>query len=547
MTTVNPVRTALLLGRGVRRLRRGARPLDDAAQHLRGPLGLAGSERADEALVDLREVFVVHPLRGRWRRRPARTNPQRRARRALRRSRAERRRQSTLVRVVGGLERPSAGRAVVDGLDGSGAPWHVVARHRRAWSGTPISATARALAGPRRRGARRASRSAFAASPARSDLAARGRLLERVDLLDRADARPSSPLRRRAAADRAAPPSRPRPPSSSPTSRRASPDEATAQHVLDLLAALAREEGRGGSAVVSHDPASASIADRVVHVRDGRVGEERTGDEDMIVIGRGGWLHVPEESLGPPASASADRPRPSRCRRASPVSLRRGCAAVVYEAPPTAAASRRGAWCRPAVHGPLLGGLRRALRRGRSRPSRGRRARQVDALGPAGLDTPTRADRRRRRVLALDATADAAFPSRRIGVIGRCPGSRACSPRERSSCADAPVRSTASRRARAMDALAIVGLADSSARGGPSVGRRAGRGAARRSPRPVLARRRRPTAQPRQPATLAVAGLLADLAQASTVTVICAGHDPIVVMSRAPRRRFGEAPPLRST
>ena len=44
--------------------------------------------------------------------------------------------------------------------------------------------------------------------------------------------------------------------------------------MLDLLAELAREEG-AAALVVSHDPASAAIADRVVHVRDGRIGEER--------------------------------------------------------------------------------------------------------------------------------------------------------------------------------------------------------------------------------------------------------------------------------
>jgi ABC-type lipoprotein export system ATPase subunit len=73
-------------------------------------------------------------------------------------------------------------------------------------------------------------------------------------------------------------------------------DEATARGVLELLAELARDE-RAAALVVSHDPASAAIADRVVHVRDGRIGEERRADENTVVIGRGGWLHVPEETL----------------------------------------------------------------------------------------------------------------------------------------------------------------------------------------------------------------------------------------------------------
>ena len=52
--------------------------------------------------------------------------------------------------------------------------------------------------------------------------------------------------------------------------------------------------------VVSHDPASAAIADRIVHVRDGRVSAETggSGDEgESIVVGRGGWIRLPEEFL----------------------------------------------------------------------------------------------------------------------------------------------------------------------------------------------------------------------------------------------------------
>ena len=53
--------------------------------------------------------------------------------------------------------------------------------------------------------------------------------------------------------------------------------------------------------LVSHDPAAATVADRVVTIRDGRVAAEavRTaeGGGDTIVVGRGGWLRLPEEYL----------------------------------------------------------------------------------------------------------------------------------------------------------------------------------------------------------------------------------------------------------
>jgi ABC-type lipoprotein export system ATPase subunit len=52
--------------------------------------------------------------------------------------------------------------------------------------------------------------------------------------------------------------------------------------------------------IVSHDPESARIADRIVRIRDGRVSEEWSRDgeaSDTIVVGRGGWLRLPEELL----------------------------------------------------------------------------------------------------------------------------------------------------------------------------------------------------------------------------------------------------------
>ena len=73
-------------------------------------------------------------------------------------------------------------------------------------------------------------------------------------------------------------------------------DEVSAATVYTLLAELSREEGVT-ALVVSHDPRSAAIADRVVHIRDGRVSEERSGVGAAVVIGRGGWLRIPEEAL----------------------------------------------------------------------------------------------------------------------------------------------------------------------------------------------------------------------------------------------------------
>ena len=66
-----------------------------------------------------------------------------------------------------------------------------------------------------------------------------------------------------------------------------------------MLNELVREH-RCTTVIVSHDPESARIADRIVRIRDGRVSEEWARDSeqsDTIVVGRGGWLRLPEELL----------------------------------------------------------------------------------------------------------------------------------------------------------------------------------------------------------------------------------------------------------
>ena len=107
-------------------------------------------------------------------------------------------------------------------------------------------------------------------------------------------------------------------------------DPAAADEAFGLLAELAREEGCT-VLLVTHDPRAAAIADRVVHVRDGRVAEEARAGEETAVVGLGGWIRVPEELLrragigravrleevGPACCSAAARVRvrPTRRRR----------------------------------------------------------------------------------------------------------------------------------------------------------------------------------------------------------------------------------------
>jgi ABC-type lipoprotein export system ATPase subunit len=68
-------------------------------------------------------------------------------------------------------------------------------------------------------------------------------------------------------------------------------DAASAHAVHELIGQLARAGGIT-AIVVSHDPATAAIADRTVALRDGRVAEEGDG---TLVVSPGGWIRLPAE------------------------------------------------------------------------------------------------------------------------------------------------------------------------------------------------------------------------------------------------------------
>ena len=491
-------------------------------------------------LVDLRDVFVVHPsedggvaaLRGL----------------TLAVERGETcvvlgpsgAGKSTLVQVVAGLQRPSAGLAVVDGLDVGAAPATVVARHRARvvgyadqhyWRALASDLTAVELVGlplglrgaPRRERERRARE-----------------LLERVDLLDRSGARPrelSGGEQQRIALCAAVAHSPALVVADEPTGEL---DEETARGVLDLLAELARGEG-AAALVVSHDPASASIADRVVHVRDGRVGEESRANADTIVVGRGGWLHVPEETLR--AAGIGER-----------AVVRLGPGVVELRPAGDALPDSEGVPHAPETRTGMLVEARAVTRRFGFETALD----AVDALfapgtltvvtGPsgsgkstllallAGLDTPDEGEVVAGGVVLsrLDRDARAAFRREHVGVVGQTPAlSGMLTARENVELV-LGLRGFEGAEAheRAMDALAIVGLADHAARAVDrlSAGERERVALARAvagGPGVLIADE--PTARLDSATTLAVGGLLADLAREHGTTVVCATHDALLV------------------
>src|SRR5262249_52658389 len=115
-------------------------------------------------------------------------------------------------------------------------------------------------------------------------------LLSRAGLADRADARPAelSGGERQRVATCAALAHRPRLLlADEPTGEL---DAASAGTVLALIRELGQETG-AAIVLVSHDPASGEIADRIVEIRDGRVAAESepgTG-APSLVLGEGGW------------------------------------------------------------------------------------------------------------------------------------------------------------------------------------------------------------------------------------------------------------------
>jgi ABC-type lipoprotein export system ATPase subunit len=73
-------------------------------------------------------------------------------------------------------------------------------------------------------------------------------------------------------------------------------DAGTARTVYRLLGDLVATRATT-LVVVSHDETAGELADRIVHVRDGRIsGEDVRGGASALVVGRGGWVRLPESA-----------------------------------------------------------------------------------------------------------------------------------------------------------------------------------------------------------------------------------------------------------
>ncbi len=453
---------------------------------------------------------------------------------------------STLLRLLAGLDRPSAGTVRVFGEDVG----KLAGRALGAWRARTLGyadqhyvralvpeLTARELVGLEL---------ALRGTPSRARLARADELLERVGLTHKRDARPSelSGGEQQRVALCAALAHAPRLfLADEPTGEL---DHANAQRVYDAIADLARAS-RCTTVIVSHDPESASIADRVVRIRDGRVSEEwarESGGADAIVVGRGGWLRLPEELLLRAGIQSRAAARLENGEVVVSSTGARGSEPQPSEGPRLAIAPRSGrvvaevrALTRTYGTGATavspLDGLDAQFVSGRltvvTGPSGSGKTTLLHLL--AGLDLPTAGEVRvaGARVDELDRARRAELRAREIGFVGQQPGLvHFLSARENVELALA-IRGTEGDT----DAvLAAVGLEERSAQRLErlSQGERARVAIARAlASRPALLLIDEPTSRLDQANAVAVAALLAQLAREQDTAVVCATHDHLVI------------------
>jgi ABC-type lipoprotein export system ATPase subunit len=456
---------------------------------------------------------------------------------------------TTLLRIVAGLDRPSAGTIRALGADVGRLRGRGLGEYRGRLIGYADQHYTRALASELTARELVALQLALLGEPRAMRLRRADELLERVRLADRADARPrelSGGEQQRVALCAALAHGPRLLLADEPTGEL---DAATGALVYDLLGELAREQGCT-TVIVTHDQQSAAIADRVVQIRDGRVSAESAVDgagRDRIVVGRGGWLQLPEEMLrrtgiqdraearladtgivvtaagGDGARPQAEAPRPLARAGAgeTAVELRdlrkrfgRGAAATdVFDGLTVTFATGRLA----GVTGPSGSGKTTLLHliAGLELPDAG----TVSVLGRdvGALDRPERADLRRTEIALVEQATDLVpFLSAQENVELAL-GLRGVEPEAAAT--------------RARDALERVGLGELRLHRvtALSTGERQRVAIARAlAAKPAVLLADEPTAHLDQASALGAGRLLAALAREGTA-VVCATHDPALI------------------
>ncbi|MEO7665310.1 MAG: ATP-binding cassette domain-containing protein [Candidatus Limnocylindrales bacterium] len=432
---------------------------------------------------------------------------------------------STLLRILAGLDRPSAGELISFGVHLERATASELARYRSATVGVVEQHYWRAV-----------SPHLTAAGTVGLPLALRGwpraerrarivELLERVGLGDRGDAHASelSGGEQQRVAFAAALACRPRILlADEPTGEL---DERTAAELLAALRDLVRGEG-ATAIVVTHDPLVEGLADRVVHLRDGRVIATRTGGPGgpvERVVDASGWLApAPPEPPPPVAAAGASLAGlPAVALRSVSRTYGHGRGSVAAVADLTADFGRGGLHV---VTGPSGSGKSTLLRlvAGLDRPTAGTVTVLDEELG------------------RLDRTALAGLRARRISTMAQnprlVPFLSTFENVELGLAIRRPELSAAESRSRSLAALDQVGLAALAAASpeGLSGGERARVALARAlAAEPELLILDEPTSALDRRSAADVIGLLASLGD--RVTVVAATHDRDLIATATDR------------
>jgi len=452
---------------------------------------------------------------------------------------------TTFLRILAGLDRPSAGSVRVFGTELGKLPARDIARYRTRTVGYADQHYARALA-PELSARELVGVELGLAGATRPERERRAdELLDRVGLSDKREARPAelSGGEQQRVAVAASLAHRPRLfLADEPTGEL---DAESAQLVYDTIGELIRSE-RCTAVIVSHDPQSASIADRVVRIRDGRVSEESGGavGGEAIVVGKGGWLRLPEELLRRSgirthASArmagsdivvsSAEGGNPTASAVAEPVPARPGEVATVAHLRGLTKTYGRGETARTVLErlGAEFHASTLAVVTG---PSGSGKTTLLHLL--AGLELPDEGSVEilGTEIASLDRADRARFRRDHVGYVGQQPGLiPTLSAVENVELALA-LRGLPP--ARALETLVAVGLEDRADQrvARLSTGER-GRVAVARAlaPQPELLLADEPTSRLDQANALAVGALFVRLAREFGAAVVCATHDPLLI------------------
>jgi ABC-type lipoprotein export system ATPase subunit len=455
---------------------------------------------------------------------------------------------STLLRVAAGLQQPSAGVVRMLGRDIGRMPARTRSRLRHELMGFLGQHTETALSPDLRMRDAVALPLTLGGMPRRERRRRVAELFEVTALADRADALPgelSGGERQRFALCVAL---AHRPAlllADEPTGEL---DDASADAIRALIVELARANGTS-VILVTHDPATAGVADRTLRIRDGRIIGDRLGGEEALVID-GGWLRLPPDLLIAAGIGRRARvqPTPDGVIVTRAVGDSRPAAAAAAEAPPQpperwapvkvelcAVARTYG---RALTRRHVLGRLTYEFAPGRMIAVTGRSGAGKTTLLKlvAGLERASSGQvvLDGHRLGDLDGEQLASLRRRRIGYLSQEPAPIEFLSAEENIALILRIRGWDADAAaeRAATALTRAGLADRARQ-------RAGRLSAGEAQRLALARALasargllivdEPTSRQDETNARTVAALLAAAAHQEGQTVICATHDPAVI------------------